>query len=111
MIEAGLAIIAACLPTLRFLVGKLSLSSMVNSIRSAFSLGSLRSQYSQRPTSSPTGPHSDLTSSNWSWSKVKFVPDTDYTAEICAMGHMDATNTTDDGIHVTKQVAQEKSMV
>ena len=111
MIEADLAIIAACLPTLRFLVGKFSLNSMVSSVRSAFTLGSPRSQYSQRAIPSTTVPQSGVPSDTWSGSKVKFVPDTSYSTEIYAMHNVDATSTADDSIHITKEVAQAKSMV
>ena len=41
MIEGGLAVIAACLPTLQFLVRRVSLSSLVHSLRSPLSLGSV----------------------------------------------------------------------
>lgn len=44
MIEGGLAVIAACLPTLRFLVRKVSLSTLVQRLRSALSLGSVDTQ-------------------------------------------------------------------
>ena len=42
-LEAGLALIAACLPTLSYLFNGFSLQSAVRSVRSALSLGSMRS--------------------------------------------------------------------
>jgi hypothetical protein len=50
MLEAGLALIAACLPTLSYLFNKLSLSDVLNSLRSAFSLPS-RLSHSQQSRS------------------------------------------------------------
>ena len=47
MIESGLALVAACLPTLRFLFGNFSPESLIRSIRSVMSLESLRSQRSE----------------------------------------------------------------
>ena len=55
MIEAGLAIIASCLPTLQTLVAKDSIQSMVASIRSAISLESLRSHSSRGSKKSRMG--------------------------------------------------------
>ena len=55
MVEAGLAIIASCLPTLQALVAKDSIQSMVASIRSAISLQSLRSHSSRGSKKSRTG--------------------------------------------------------
>ena len=48
MIETGLALIAACLPSLRFLFGATTPASLVRSIRSAMSLHSLRSSQRSR---------------------------------------------------------------
>lgn len=56
MIEAGLAVIAACLPTLGVLVGKFSLSSILYSVRSALSIGSIYPQRQQGGQKS--SPHS-----------------------------------------------------
>ena len=58
MIEAGLAVIAACLPTLQYLVRKPSLDRMISSVRSAFSLPSIPS--SQRSASRPMGPYVNM---------------------------------------------------
>ena len=44
MIEGGLAIIAACLPTLHHLVGKVSLSGIFSSLRSVLSFRSVHTQ-------------------------------------------------------------------
>jgi len=46
-LEAFLGILAACLPTIRFLFRGLSPESVVNSIRSALSLHSLHSGHSR----------------------------------------------------------------
>ena len=55
MIEAGLAIIASCLPTLQSLFVRSSLQSMVASIRSVISLQSMRSHSSQGSKRSRVG--------------------------------------------------------
>ena len=61
IIETGVAIIAACLPTLRPLFSNWSLESVIRSVRSAISLNSLRSS-SQRSTRSQTAqPGNDQT--------------------------------------------------
>lgn len=44
MFECGFALIAACIPTLRFLFGKFSPDALLRSIRSVISINSLRSQ-------------------------------------------------------------------
>ena len=62
MIEAGLAIIASCLPTLQALFVKGSLQSMVASIRSMVSLQSMRSHSSHGSKKSRQGqpPYSEI---------------------------------------------------
>lgn len=107
MVEAGLAVIAACLPTLRFLVGKISLDSMMNSVRSAFSLRSIHTQRSQNSTARPGGPYLDL---DGSASSTKMVPKVGVT-EIIAMGDIEMANPAGDSIHVTKEVSQYNSEV
>jgi hypothetical protein len=47
MIEVGLGLFAACLPTIRFLFKGFSPDSVANSVRSAFSLSSMRSNRSR----------------------------------------------------------------
>ena len=51
MIEAGIALIACCLPVLKPLVADRGLGSVVASVRSVISLPSIRSQGSQKPRS------------------------------------------------------------
>ena len=55
MIEAGLAIIATCLPTLQALFVRSSLQSMVASVRSIISLQSMRSHSSRGSKRSHVG--------------------------------------------------------
>ncbi|KAK5637481.1 hypothetical protein RRF57_013196 [Xylaria bambusicola] len=54
MIEAGLSLIAACLPTTQHLFRGISLASVVASVRSAISLSSLGTQGSSGSRSRPT---------------------------------------------------------
>ena len=53
MIEGGLAVIAACLPTLRFLVRDVSLPSFVHSLLDALSFGTVDSQQNKPYQRSP----------------------------------------------------------
>lgn len=110
MIEAGLAIIAACLPNLRFLVSKVSLDSVVNSVRSALSLDSLHSQRSRRFVSHSDGSYTNIVPGNSSASQMPVI------SVIGSAGslHVDdkhGAKTTDSGIHVTSQISQHESMV
>ncbi|KAL8813417.1 MAG: hypothetical protein Q9223_000259 [Gallowayella weberi] len=58
MIEAGIAIIAACLPTLQCLLRKTtSFNGIISSVRNAFSLHSI---HSQPPDSKPMGPYTNI---------------------------------------------------
>lgn len=52
MIEMGIAVIAGCLPTIWPLINKMSLESMVQTVRSAFSLESLRESLGRGSTGS-----------------------------------------------------------
>ena len=55
MIDGGLAVIAACLPTLRCLFGKVSFANIVKSVRSALSLDSTHKEQSQESVTLQTG--------------------------------------------------------
>lgn len=106
MIEAGLAIIAACLPTLRFLVGKVSLDNMMNSVRSVFSLRSGRStQHSQPSVSRSGGMYLDLDGGGSGSSRSKMV------SEIGATEMIAMEVPVEGKIHVTEQVEQWRSPV
>ena len=50
MIQAGLALIAACLPSFRFLLSKKSLQTVIHSFRSVVSLKSTSSRETRRYT-------------------------------------------------------------
>lgn len=107
MIEAGLAIIAACLPTLQFLVRKVSLDSIVNSVRSALSLQSMRSQ---RPESRPMGPYTNIQADSEVASTAPIVGESN-TSDVLVMGNVDGLPAKENGIYVTKQVSQHNSIV
>lgn len=71
-IESGLALIAACLPTLSYLFNGISVQSAVNSVRSAFSLGSVRSTRKSEPSRAEvTNPYIDIEANNSSSSYAK----------------------------------------
>ena len=61
MLEAGLAVIVACLPTLNFLFGKISTEGLIRSVRSIFSLHPLRAS----PSPSGHGSHRSCTRSEF----------------------------------------------
>lgn len=110
MIEAGLAIIATCLPTLHFLVRKASLDSIINSVRSAISLHSIHSQHSQQSIQLSAGPYVDVHGSVLSGSQPHLVPEKGYT-ESFAVKDGNSTNEVHNGIHVTKQFYHHHSEV
>ena len=107
MIEAGLAVIAACLPTLRFLIGKVSLHSMVNSVRSALSLGSMHSQHLLRAAVQPNDVYSGLDGDG---SSTQIVSKTGRT-DICVTGDIESTKAVDEKNRVTKEIFKRYSDV
>lgn len=109
MIEAGLAIIAACLPNLRFLFSKISLDSIVNSVRSALSLQSLHSQRSRRFESRSEGSYTNIIPGSTA-SQMPMVKVTGSTGSSQAE-EKDAARVTESGIYVTSQISQHESMV
>ena len=111
MIEAGLAIIAACLPNLRFLLSKASLDSIVNSVRSALSLESFRSQRSRRLASPSDGSYANITPpGNASLSHMPMVSVTGSAGSLHS-ANKDVTKVKQSGIYVTSQISQQESMV
>ena len=110
MIEAGLAVIAACLPTLRPLFGKISVDSIVNSVRSALSLDSLRSQRSQRLVAHPEGSYTNATPENSSAAQIPMVSVTGSAGSLHS-ADKDVTQVKESGIYVTSQISQHESMV
>ena len=110
MVEAGLAVIAACLPTLQFLIRKFSLDRMISSIRSAFSLQSLRSQSSGL---GPKGPYINMRadSKKPSGPSVEKIVGRGETSEDLAMSSMTGTAVSEDAIHVTKHLSQHDDLV
>ena len=75
-LESGLALIAACLPTLSYLFNGFSVQSAVNSVRSALSLGSVRStRKSDVSRADVTNPYIDIEANNSSSSSyAKIFP-------------------------------------
>ena len=110
MIEAGLAIIAACLPTLRFLMNKISFDSIMRSVRSALSISSMRSQRSQETQASSQGPYSNLKAESSVGSQSYMVPEKGAT-DTYVMGNQEGVQGKGRGIKVTRQISQHDSMV
>ena len=110
MIEAGLAIIAACLPTLRVLFSKVSFDTLVRNLRSALSLTSLRSQPSQPSQSQSQGPYSNLQADGSSTSHAHMVTEKNVT-DTYVMGNQYGGHAEGYGIQVTRQISQHDDMV
>ena len=64
MVELGMAIVAACLPTLRPLFNNLSSESLSKAVRSFFSARSLSSNFSSKHKHSKDEKHSDSASNS-----------------------------------------------
>ena len=110
MIEAGLGIIAACLPTLHFLVRKTSIASIVNSVRSAFSLPSLNSERSENLPTQPSGPYKDIRADSETASNVPTLPDSD-SSNLIAMKKLNRSEASANEIYVSRQFLQQDDMV
>ena len=110
MVEAGLAIIAACLPNLYFLLRKVSLGSIMNSVRSALSLRSLRSQHSQRIVPQSESSYTNIVPGISSASQMPMIRISG-SAGSFRSGNKDAAEITGPGIYVTSQILQHESMV
>lgn len=107
MIEAGLAIVAACLPTLQYLVRKSSLDSMFSSVRSAFSLHSFPSQRSSLGTKAP---YENMGGGSDSASNAPIV-EANKTSNVFVMENVKSSRNGDDGIYITTKLEQHDSMV
>lgn len=107
MIEAGLAIIAACLPSLQFLIRKVSLDRMIRSVRSALSLQSTRSQNSQ---SKFMGPYIDM-KADGDVPSVTTMVGKGGTSEDLVMGSITRPSENGDGIYLTSEISQRDDMV
>ena len=102
MIEGGLAVIAACLPTLRFLVGEISVTSIVNSVRSAFGLESVNTQRSQRSAALPIGPYNNIRANS------SFAS---HTPMVIKNSFGDGSEAKGRGIQITRHFSQHTSVV
>jgi len=120
LLEAGLALIAACLPSLSVLFAKRSLASVISSVRSALSLRSLRSQNTRRSQQSANGrnlqngPYKEMPDDQSTASHVKMVPKDSLGIESFAMvdvegGHIDTLRARE--IHVKNELTQEDRIV
>lgn len=108
MVEAGTAIIAACLPTLRALTGKHILEDFLRSVKSTFSLSSKTSGVSF-PLSSASRSHHNGGSSveHITWPEF---PETTNTFESYAMHDIETVRPSNKGeIKVEKTFHQELS--
>lgn len=115
LIEGGIAVIAACLPTLRVVVGKASLSSLFHSIRSALSLGSKNTpeqsqQLSSRSEESYVKMEPGSSSSSTSRTHM-VVREKSGSVDNLVTGNVDGLETKGHGIQVTRKFSQHASMV
>ncbi|KAL9596360.1 MAG: hypothetical protein Q9219_005838, partial [cf. Caloplaca sp. 3 TL-2023] len=105
MIEAGLAVIATCLPTLQHLVRKASLGRIISSIRGPFSDHSVRSQ---QEIMMQMGPYTNITTNEGS---VSTIPKADATtrSDVVAVGNEYGSLKIPDGqIYVATELYQHK---
>ena len=120
LLEAGLALIAACLPSLSVLFAKRSLASVISSVRSALSLRSLRNKdtyHSQQSASGQdlrTGSYKEMPDDQSTASHVNMVAKDSLGIESFAMGdleggHIDSVR--GEGIHVKNELTQEGRVV
>ena len=119
MIEGGLAVIAACLPTLRFLIRNVSLPSFIHSLLGALNFGSVDRQqkkWYQRSPARSKEPHKYIhadspTSSTFDPAREKNSNPIDNLVR----GNLDRHNRHLDpqghGIQVTRHFSQHASMV
>ncbi|KAL8799797.1 MAG: hypothetical protein Q9182_005629 [Xanthomendoza sp. 2 TL-2023] len=108
MIEGGIAIIAACLPTLQCLVRKTSFNGIISSVRSAFSFHSI---HSQRPDSKPMGPYTNIHGGSNDASSIRpMVNMTNGLGNVTA-GTQEAEVTKGYHIVVTSQLTQHDDVV
>lgn len=113
LIEGGLALIAACLPNLRFLVGKMSLTRILHSVRSVLSLGSTRTQeQSQQPSSGSKESYVNIEpGSSLSSTSRTVISEKSGSVDIFVTGNVDGRETKGHGIQVTRQLSQHTSIV
>ena len=105
MIEAGLAIIAACLPTLQFLARKASINSIFDSLRSAFSLRSIHSQEPQRLPSRSNDVYLDTRAVSETESAAPIMQGGGR-SEVTVKSDMSRSGVEEHGIHVTREISQ-----
>ena len=107
MIEAGLAVIAACLPTLQYLIRKKGIEKMTSNMRSIFSSNAA---YSKASELTPIGPYTRVQSSSAAVSVAPMVGRGTPLRESIDCGN-GAMATKGDGIYDIKQVSQRKDLV
>ena len=110
MIEAGLAIIAVCLPTLQFLARKASIDSMLHSLRSAFSLKSMLSQNSRRLAFRLNDTYSNTRAASESESIAPMVEDNSR-SKAFVMSDINKASVKGAGIRVTRELSQHDDVV
>lgn len=117
MFEAGLAIIAVCLPTINALFRKMNASSILRSVRSLMSLHSLRSDHGSLNSSTHGASVSSeniLTSTPLKMVHLSTSEERspDYGAEACAMHDLEQGSQLASGqIRVQNDVIQSSSSV
>ena len=112
IIESGLVILAACLPSLAFLAQKIGVitGSAVRSIRSVFSLQSLRSQGSPGHTTGQDTGYLQTTSQGSQIHMVEQQGKRSGDGDV-PMPRAESSETPGPGISVTRSIAQEEELV
>lgn len=107
MLEAGLSLIAACLPTLSYFLTHDSLQSALRSIRSIISLHSMQSTRRSEDTTAfvgkEEGPYTEVRGNSSTASHAKISKSDD--------GDSHELNELTKGIHVKHEVAMTDNMV
>ena len=112
-LEAGLSIIAICLPTLRPLFARKSMDSIVRSVRGVMSLGSVTSSHNRDTANATTDHYTEIEEHGIKTAHAVYLTRPDGQVESYAMHNQSERSPKNmpGVIHVESQLAQENSMV
>jgi len=110
MLEASLGLITACMPSLRVLVRKSAIQSMINSLRGMVSLRSATTSATEKWTPPRPDPYSKMDVDVSTSSESQMYVDKDG-RKVFAMTEDDASSLPEQGqIHVRHGIAQQVSL-
>lgn len=113
IIEAGLSIIAICLPTLRPLFARKSMDSIVRSVRGVMSLGSVTSSHNRDSGSATTDHYTEIEEHGLKTAHAAYLTRVDGQVESIVMHDQSerSLETVPGVIQVESKLAQENSIV